>query len=93
MAFVTNIRYELSEVWTQDNLGQKRFNVKQIFSRKLSLSLYFYRASDGVILPVVCNRGDTSSESGGENDETVYKKGHWKWIKKDGGMDWKWIDQ
>ena len=42
---------------------------------------------------MVCNRGDTSSESGGENDETVYKKGHWKWIKKDGGMDWKWIDK
>ena len=42
---------------------------------------------------MVCNRGDTSSESGGENDETVYKKGHWKWIKKNGGMDWKWTDK
>ena len=41
---------------------------------------------------MVCNRGDTSSESGGENDETVYKKGHWKSIKKDGRMDWEWID-
>ena len=33
-----------------------------------SYMLQTHRASNGVILPMVCNRGDPSSESGGERD-------------------------
>ena len=43
----------------------------KIFMLHFFLFLLFFqthRASNGVVLPVVCNRGDASSESGGERD-------------------------